>query len=72
MATETEIAIEAPGFPWWIVLVEGILALIFGILLITAPGRTTLFLVTVLGFYWLIRGIFSIIEIFLPNRSTHW
>ena len=72
MATETEIAVEAPGFPWWIVLVEGILALIFGILLITAPGRTTLFLVTVLGFYWLIRGIFSIIEIFLPNRSTHW
>ncbi len=72
MATKTATALEAQGFPWWIVLVEGIIALIFGILLITAPGRTTLFLITILGFYWLIRGIFSIIEIFLPNRSTHW
>lgn len=72
METKTAIAIEAPGFPWWVVLVEGIIALIFGILLITAPGTTSLFLVTVLGFYWLIRGIFSIIEIFIPNTGTHW
>ena len=72
MATKTEIAVEVPGFPWWVVLVEGIFALIFGILLITAPGSTFLFLVTVLGFYWLIRGIFSIIEIFIPNTGTHW
>ena len=72
MATKTEIAVEVPGFPWWVVLVEGIFALIFGILLITAPGSTFLFLVTVLGFYWLIRGIFSIIEIFIPNTGIHW
>src|SRR5436189_6466048 len=72
MATKTEIAVEVPGFPWWVVLVEGIFALIFGILLITAPGSTFLFLVTVLGFYWLIRGIFSLIEIFIPNTGIHW
>ena len=72
MVTKTATALEEQGFPWWVVLVEGIIALIFGILLITAPGRTTVFLVTVLGFYWLIRGIFSIIEIFLPKRTTHW
>lgn len=72
METETVIAVESPGTPWWVVLVEGIFALIFGILLITAPGTTSLFLVTVLGFYWLIRGIFSIIEIFIPNTGTHW
>ncbi len=72
MATKTATALEAQGFPWWVVLVEGIFALIFGLLLITAPVSASLFLVTVLGFYWLIRGIFSIIEIFLPNRSTPW
>src|SRR5438876_6775263 len=72
MASETEIAVSVPAFPWWIVLVEGIFALIFGIFLITAPGATSVFLVTVLGFYWLIRGIFSIIEIFIPNTGTHW
>ncbi len=72
MASRTETVVVEPGFPWWVVLVEGIFALIFGLLLITAPGSTSLFLVTVLGFYWLIRGIFSIIEIFIPNTGTHW
>jgi len=72
MASNTETVVIEPGFPWWVVLVEGIFALIFGLLLITAPGATSVFLVTVLGFYWLIRGIFSIIEIFIPNTGTHW
>src|SRR5947208_15250493 len=72
MASKTATAVSETAFPWWVVLVEGIFALIFGILLITAPGSTSLFLVTVLGFYWLIRGIFSIIEIFIPNTGTHW
>src|SRR5207244_13628519 len=72
MASKTETAASVPANPWWIVLVEGIFALIFGIFLITAPGSTSVFLVTVLGFYWLIRGIFSIIEIFIPNTGIHW
>ena len=72
MASTSETAASIPTFPWWIVLVEGIFALIFGIFLITAPGATSVFLVTVLGFYFLIRGIFSIIEIFIPNTGIHW
>ena len=72
MASKTATAVSELGFPWWIVLVEGIFALIFGLFLISAPGATSVFLVTVLGFYWLIRGIFSIIEIFIPNTGTHW
>jgi LPXTG-motif cell wall-anchored protein len=72
MASNTATAVSEVGFPWWVVLVEGIFALIFGLFLITAPGSTSVFLVTVLGFYWLIRGIFSIIEIFIPNTGTHW
>src|SRR5690348_6551026 len=72
MESTTATAARELGFPWWIVLIEGIFALIFGIFLISAPGSTSVFLVTVLGFYWLIRGIFSIIEIFIPNTGTHW
>ena len=72
MASTSETAVRVPGNPWWIILVEGIFALIFGIFLITAPGATSVFLVTVLGFYFLIRGIFSIIEIFIPNTGIHW
>ncbi len=72
MASKTATAADVAAFPWWIILVEGIFALIFGLFLITAPGATSVFAVTVLGFYWLIRGIFAIIEIFLPDRVTHW
>jgi len=72
MASNTQTATNVPAFPWWIVLVEGIFALIFGILLLTAPGATSVFLVGVLGFYFLIRGIFSIIEIFIPNTGIAW
>ena len=72
MATKTAITAEVAAYPWWIILVEGIFALIFGLFLITAPAATSVFAVTVLGFYWLIRGIFAIIEIFLPDRGIHW
>ncbi len=72
MASKTAIAADVAAYPWWLVLVEGIAALIFGLFFITAPGATSVFAVTVLGFYWLIRGIFAIIEIFLPDRSIHW
>ncbi len=72
MASKTAIAADVAAYPWWLILVEGIAALIFGLFFITAPGATSVFAVTVLGFYWLIRGIFAIIEIFLPDRSIHW
>jgi LPXTG-motif cell wall-anchored protein len=72
MASKTATAASVPAYPWWIILVEGIFALIFGLFFITAPGATSVFAVTVLGFYWLIRGIFSIVEIFIPNTGTHW
>jgi uncharacterized membrane protein HdeD (DUF308 family) len=71
MESKIATALKASRFPRWVVLVEGGLALIFGPLLITAPRATSVFLVTVLGLYFLIRGLFSIIEIFLPKRGTH-
>ena len=55
---------EAATFPWWLVLLEGIFAAIFGILLLLAPGSTLVFLVQVLGFYLLIDGILRIVSMF--------
>src|SRR5258708_9650199 len=69
MAGKTESRAGALAFPWWVVLIEGIFSLILGIFLITAPGMTTVFLVTVLGFYWLVRGIFSLVGIFISGTG---
>lgn len=72
MAEKTECRAGARAFPWGMVLIEGIFSLMLGIFLITAPGMTTIFLVTVLGFYWLIRGIFSLVAIFTGETGMHW
>jgi uncharacterized membrane protein HdeD (DUF308 family) len=55
------------SLPWWLVLVEGILAAFLGLLLLVAPGATLLFLVQVLGLYLFIAGIFRIIGIFVDS-----
>lgn len=57
---------------WWIVLLQGIATLIMGILLVTAPGVTVAVIVRFLGFYWLINGIFDIIDIFLRSSGRPW
>ena len=47
-------------FPWWLILVWGILTLIIGVLLLTTPALTTELLIVFLGAYWLVGGIFSL------------
>ena len=56
--------------PWWLVLVEGILVVLFGLLLLVAPGASLFFMVQILGLYLFIAGIFRIIGIFLD--SSFW
>jgi uncharacterized membrane protein HdeD (DUF308 family) len=58
--------------PWWLVLIQGIAALILGFLLLINPASTTLILVQFLGIYWFVSGIFSIISIFLDRSMWGW
>jgi uncharacterized membrane protein HdeD (DUF308 family) len=60
------------ALPWGLVLVEGIVVALFGLLLLVAPGASLLFLVELLGIYLLIAGIFRIIGIFLDSSSWGW
>lgn len=45
--------------PWWVLLLWGLLTLIIGILFLTTPGMTTLILITFMGAYWLVGGLFT-------------
>ena len=63
---------EAAGVPWWLVLIEGISLVILGLLMLMAPGSTTLILVQFVGIYWLIAGIFKIVSIFLDSSGWGW
>jgi len=69
----TASAIEQPvKFPWWSVLIQGIFAIIIGILLLTYPGATTLVVVQFIGIYWLVTGIFSLVGIFVDRSMWGW
>jgi uncharacterized membrane protein HdeD (DUF308 family) len=63
---------EDTAFPWWLVLLEGIFAAIFGLLLLTAPAATLLFLIQVFGFYLFLGGTFRIVSIFTNPSSWGW
>jgi uncharacterized membrane protein HdeD (DUF308 family) len=58
--------------PWWVVLIGGIAGIVVGILLLTNTAAATLFLVQVLGIYWLISGIVSIVQIFIDSTGWGW
>ncbi|MDI9548503.1 MAG: DUF308 domain-containing protein [Chloroflexota bacterium] len=60
------------GAPWWLLLLQGIAALLVGLLLLAAPLGSTVFIIQFLGWYWLIGGIFSIVGIFLDNANWGW
>ena len=63
---------EDTTIPWWLVLLEGIAAVIIGILLLMVPGNALLVLVQVMGFFWLIGGIFRIVSIFIDGSLWGW
>lgn len=71
-ATETVTETDVKQVPWWLVLLEGIAAIIIGVLLLTNPRATMLVLVQVLGIYWFVAGIFKIISIFIDSSMWGW
>lgn len=56
---------------WWVYLLQGIAAILFGILLLTNPAATLVALVVFLGFYWLFTGVLELVRMFV-DRSVSW
>ena len=56
---------------WWVFLLEGIAALIFGALLLTNPAATLVALAVFLGFYLLFVGVLELVRVFV-DRSQPW
>jgi uncharacterized membrane protein HdeD (DUF308 family) len=63
---------EKPLIPWWLILIEGISLLIIGGLLLMNTGKTTLILVQIMGVYWIISGIFQLINMFMDHTAWGW
>ncbi|HSM24532.1 MAG TPA: DUF308 domain-containing protein [Anaerolineaceae bacterium] len=57
---------------WWVVLIQGILSILIGVLLLASPGMTVLVLVQFLGIYWLVGGVLTLVSIFVDRRLWGW
>jgi len=60
---------EASLFPWWLVLLWGIFTLIIGIVFLTTPVMTMELLITFMGAYWLVGGLFAIGSLFVDKTN---
>jgi uncharacterized membrane protein HdeD (DUF308 family) len=63
------ITYEEFQIPWWVIVLESIVALLIGLFLVFSPVETTIFLVQLLGIFWFLGGIFSILSL-LVNREN--
>ncbi len=59
---------------WWVILIQGIAAILLGILTFTNPGATITAWILYLGIYWIVNGILSIVYAISgkTNRSRFW
>lgn len=62
----TMIAVEASlkrlSENWWLLLLQGVVSIIFGILMLIQPGATLAVLFVILGWFVLLNGVISIIS----------
>jgi uncharacterized membrane protein HdeD (DUF308 family) len=56
---------------WWVFLLQGLAAILMGVMLLARPGETLIALVTLLGVYWLITGMLSLVQMFV-DHSVPW
>lgn len=71
--TVAEIPIQWKGlFPWWVILLWGLLTLVLGIMFLSTPGITTELIITLMGAFWLVGGLFSIAGLFVDRTNMGW
>jgi uncharacterized membrane protein HdeD (DUF308 family) len=58
---------------WWVPLIQGLAAMVIGVLLLTRPAPTLLLLTVFLGAYWLVGGAFdAVAALTRRNSDRHW
>jgi uncharacterized membrane protein HdeD (DUF308 family) len=72
MSVSTEYKSVGQLVPWWLVFLEGLVALIIGIYFMANPLLTIIYLVRILGIYWLITGILTLIHLFSDRSDMIW
>jgi len=75
VSTATVTAESASGLSpneWWLALLQGIASVIIGLLLITNTTTTLVTLITFVGVFWFISGIFELVRLFVDRTQWGW
>jgi uncharacterized membrane protein HdeD (DUF308 family) len=59
-------------YPWWVVLIWGILAIFIGIMFLRTPAVTTIIFITLLGAFWFVGGLFSLASLAVDRSHMGW
>jgi len=59
-------------FPWWVLLLWGFLTLLLGFMFLATPGITTEVMITFMGAFWLVGGIFSLGSLAVDKTDMGW
>ncbi len=70
--SDNEIGYETLQVPWWVVLLEGIIAILVGLFLIYRPAITTIILIQFLGIFWLAEGVLSVVGALIFSGNRIW
>jgi uncharacterized membrane protein HdeD (DUF308 family) len=57
---------------WWVVLIQGIAAMILGLFFLFQPGMTSIVLIQFVGIWWLFTGVLAIIQLFRDRTQWGW
>jgi len=68
----TTVAAPARSDRWWLPLVEGILAILLGLMFLASPVVTSVSFVFGLGIFWLVVGVIDIVRLFWDRESWGW
>lgn len=72
VVTKSNMGFEVMDTPWWVVLLEGVIAIIAGLFLLYQPVITTILLIQILGIFWLAGGIISVIGALIFPENRWW
>lgn len=70
--SEIVLAAENLLFPWWLVLLYGILSFVVGLMFLLTPGISAEFLITLIGAYWFVGGIFTLGSLAVSRAHAGW
>lgn len=64
--------LSAGLYPWWVILLFGILLLALGAMFLMTPAVTTIILITFMGAFWFVSGLFSLGSLAVDRTNMGW